>query len=165
MTCRRRALPQIAAARGLRRRPYQSNIIYKYGQKTVRGRAVAEKEAAARRAADTQVLEDAERLIGAWNERQAKRMPMLFLPTIGTAIAARHWFLWERCPACRTINAIDLRKLDRHRGAAVTDTTGAVVQVERAVHQAYPCIGKPFCGVVARPRKLELLTSKSQHRF
>jgi tetratricopeptide (TPR) repeat protein len=46
----------------------------------------AEKAAAARRATDAQVLEDAERLISAWNERQAKRMPMLFSPTIGAAI-------------------------------------------------------------------------------
>ena len=46
-----------------------------------RGQA-AEKEAAARRATDAQVLEDAERLITAWNDRQAKRMPMLFSPTI-----------------------------------------------------------------------------------
>jgi hypothetical protein len=53
----------------------------------------AEKAAAARRATDAQVLEDAERLIGAWNERQAKRMPMLFSPTIGAAITARYWFL------------------------------------------------------------------------
>jgi len=45
-------------------------------------------EKAGRRAADAQVLEDAERLIGAWNERQAKRMPMLFSPTIGAAISA-----------------------------------------------------------------------------
>ena len=52
-------------------------------------RQAADKEAAARRATDAQVLEDAERLIGAWNERQAKRMPMLFSPTIGAAIAAR----------------------------------------------------------------------------
>jgi hypothetical protein len=65
-----------------------------------------------------QVLEDAERLIAAWNERQAKRMPMLFSPTIGAAITAGHWFLWVRCPACRTTNAIDLRTLDRHRDAA-----------------------------------------------
>jgi hypothetical protein len=35
--------------------------------------AAAEKEAAARRATDAQVLEDAERLLAAWNERQAKR--------------------------------------------------------------------------------------------
>jgi hypothetical protein len=35
------------------------------------------------RATNAQVLEDAERLISAWNERQAKRMPMLFSPTIG----------------------------------------------------------------------------------
>jgi hypothetical protein len=56
--------------------------------------AKADAEAASRRATDAQVLEDAERLIGAWNERQAARMPMLFLPTIGAAIASRHWFLW-----------------------------------------------------------------------
>ncbi len=81
---------------------------------------LAEKEAAARRATDAQVLEDAERLIGAWNERQAQRMPMLFSPTLGAAVAARHWFLWVRCPACRTINSIDLRALDRHRDAAIS---------------------------------------------
>ena len=49
-------------------------------------RQAAETEAAARRATDAQVLEDAERLIAAWNERQAKRMPMLFSPTIGASI-------------------------------------------------------------------------------
>jgi hypothetical protein len=46
-------------------------------------RRAAEKEAAASRAIDAQVLEDAQRLIAAWNERQGKRMPMLFSPTIG----------------------------------------------------------------------------------
>ena len=89
-------------------------------------RHVAEKEAAAHRATDAQVLEDAERLIGAWNERQVQRMPMLFSPTIGAAIAARCWFLWVRCPACRTINAVDLRGLDRHRDAAVTSLIPAL---------------------------------------
>jgi hypothetical protein len=62
-------------------------------------RQAAEKEAAGRRATDTQVLEDAERLITAWNEREAKRMPMLFSPT--TAINAGYWFLWVCFPACR----------------------------------------------------------------
>jgi hypothetical protein len=83
-------------------------------------RQATEKEAAERRATDAQVLEDAERLIAAWNERQAKRMPMLFSPTIGAAITAGYWFLWVRCPACRATNAIDLRLLDRHRDAAIT---------------------------------------------
>ena len=32
----------------------------------------------------------------AWNERQAKRMPMLFSPTIGAAITAGYWFLRAR---------------------------------------------------------------------
>jgi hypothetical protein len=68
----------------------------------------------------------AERLIDAWNERQAKRMPMLFSPTIGAAITAGYWFLWVRCPACRTINAIDLRTLDRHPDAAVTSLIPAL---------------------------------------
>jgi hypothetical protein len=88
-------------------------------------RQAAEKEAAERRATDAQVLEDAERLIAAWNERQAKRMPMMFSP-IGAAIAAHHWFLWVRCPACRTTNAIDLRTLDRHGDAAVTSLIPAL---------------------------------------
>ena len=57
-----------------------------------RRREATEKEGANRRATDAQVLEDAERLITAWNERQAKRMPMLFSPTIGAAIRAGYWF-------------------------------------------------------------------------
>jgi hypothetical protein len=46
-------------------------------------RQEAEKEAAARRATEKQILEDADHLITVWNERQAKRMLMLFSPTIG----------------------------------------------------------------------------------
>jgi len=87
-------------------------------------RQAAEKDAAARRATDAQVLEDAERLIAAWNERQAKRMPMLFYDR------RRHHRAVlvpvDRCPACRTTNAIDLRTLDCHRGAAVTSLIPAM---------------------------------------
>jgi len=90
-------------------------------------RQAAEKEAAGRRATDAQVLEDAERLIAAWNERQAKRMPMLFSPTIGAAIIAGYWFLWVRCPACCTTNAIDLRTRDRHRDGRDQPYSGAIV--------------------------------------
>jgi hypothetical protein len=83
-------------------------------------RHAAEKKAAEERATDPQITADAERLVAVWNERQVKRMPMLFSPTIGAAVAAGYWFLWVRCSACRTINAIDLRTLDRHHDAAVT---------------------------------------------
>jgi hypothetical protein len=61
-----------------------------------------------------------------WNERQAKRMPMLFSPTIGAAIAAGYCSLRARCPACRTTGEVDLRTLDWHRGAAVTALTPAL---------------------------------------
>jgi hypothetical protein len=83
-------------------------------------KAKADAEAATRRATDVQVLEDAERLIDAWNQRQAKRMPMLFAPTIGAALTSRHHYLWVYCPACRTARDVDLRTLDRHRSAAIT---------------------------------------------
>jgi hypothetical protein len=43
-----------------------------------------------------------------------------------TTLATRHWFLWVRCPACRTTNAIDLRTLDRHRDVAVTSLIPAL---------------------------------------
>jgi hypothetical protein len=89
-------------------------------------RQAAEKEAAARRATDKQILEDADHLITVWNERRAKRMPMLFSPTIGAAITAGYWFLRARCPACRTTGDVDLRTLDWHRGAAVTALTPAL---------------------------------------
>jgi hypothetical protein len=69
-------------------------------------KAKADAEGAARRAADAQVLADAERLIAAWNKRQARRMPLLFAPTIGASLASRH-HLWVYCPACRTTRDID----------------------------------------------------------
>ena len=31
--------------------------------------------------------------------------------------AQSYWFLWVRCPACRTTNAIDLRTLDKERSS------------------------------------------------
>jgi len=77
--------------------------------------AKAAKEAAARRALGRQIIEDAVRLVEAWNARQAEHMPKLFSPTIGAAITAGYWFLWVRCPARRTTQSIDLRTLDRHR--------------------------------------------------
>ena len=89
-------------------------------------RAKADAEVAARRATTAQVREDAERIVAVWNERQAGRMPMIFSPTIGAAIAARYWFLWMRCPACRSTSSVDLRRLDRHPDAAVTSLIPAL---------------------------------------
>ena len=65
-------------------------------------RHAADKEAAIRRATDAQMLEDAERLIAAWNERQAKRMPMLFSPIIGAAVRSGCWWCAARLVGPRT---------------------------------------------------------------
>jgi hypothetical protein len=120
-------------------------------------RDAAEKGAANRRATDTQVLEDAERLIAAWNERQAKRMPMLFSPTIGAAITAGYWFLWVCCPACRTTNAIDLRTLDRHRDAAVTSLIPSL-----SCRSCRP--NAPFAELVRLSRKSIADEMREEHR-
>jgi hypothetical protein len=73
-----------------------------------RRRQAAEQEAAAaaRRATEKQILEDADHLIAVWNERQAKRMPMLFSPTIGAAITAGYWFLWASCPPAAPLGTL-----------------------------------------------------------
>jgi hypothetical protein len=64
-------------------------------------------------------LEGAERLIAAWNERQARRMSLLLAPKIGPALTPRCWSMWVRFPARRTTQAADLRVLDRHRTARI----------------------------------------------
>jgi hypothetical protein len=80
-------------------------------------RQAADKEAAARRATDAQVLEDAERLIAAWNQRQAKRMPMPFSPTIGAAVTARSFGLpiGGHCSCC--IGRCGKRECRQNEGA------------------------------------------------
>jgi hypothetical protein len=87
------------------------------GRKVDLRRQKVEREAASRRA---HVLKEIELLIAAWNENQTKRMPMLFSPMIGAAIAARYWFLWVRCPGCGLTSSVDLRTLARHRDAVVS---------------------------------------------
>jgi hypothetical protein len=57
-------------------------------------------------------LKDATRLIDAWDERQARRVPFLLTPTI-SALAARRWF------SCTTRD-VDLRTLDQHGDAELT---------------------------------------------
>jgi len=47
-------------------------------------------------------------------------MPMLFSPTIGSAIFAKNWYLHGRCPAYRTTSSVDLRRFDWRRNAEVT---------------------------------------------
>jgi hypothetical protein len=55
-----------------------------------------------------------------WNARQAGGRALWFYPTIGAAIAAGFpWLPFSR-PACTVVGSVDLRRLDRHRGAAIS---------------------------------------------
>jgi hypothetical protein len=117
----------------------------------------AEKRAAEQRATDPQIMEDVERLVAVWNERQQRQMPMLFSPTIGAAIAAGNWFLWVSCPACRTINAIDLRTLDRHHDAAITSLIPAL-----SCRSCRP--NAPFADLVRLSRKSVADEMREEHQ-
>jgi len=120
--------------------------------------AAPQPKAAEQRASHPQIVEDAERLVAVWNERQARGMPMLFSPTIGAAVVAGYWFLWVRCPACRTINAIDLRTLDRHHDAAITSLIPAL-----SCRSCRP--NAPFAELVRLSRKSIADEMREQHRY
>jgi hypothetical protein len=83
-------------------------------------RKAEDQRCAGAKLADPLVLQDAGRLIAAWNERQARHLPMLFAPTIGAALSTRHHFLWVHCRGCRAVRDVDLRMLNCDRDAAVT---------------------------------------------
>jgi hypothetical protein len=66
-----------------------------------------------------EAVRDAKRVVGIWNARHAANRDLWFYPTIGAAIAAACPWLRFYSPACRQIGEVDLRKLDRHRGATI----------------------------------------------
>jgi hypothetical protein len=57
--------------------------------------------------------------VAAFNVRVLTQSPVTFYPTIGAAIAARRYFVVCECPACGQRGSIDLRMIDRHRGASI----------------------------------------------
>jgi len=95
------------------------------------------------RTASAQALANAERLITPWNERQARRMPLFFAPTIGAALAARYHFESiarpTATPPCEVSHSVDIVLLtpaecavrracaavgDQHRPTKCARTTG-----------------------------------------
>ena len=84
---------------------------------------ITEDEAAGR-ATDRRIFEDAGHLITVWNERQAKRMPMPSLPTIGAAIKAGYWF-----PCVPTTN--------RAMSASGSQTVAVMFHAGAASHHAF----------------------------
>jgi hypothetical protein len=84
---------------------------------------------------------------------------MLFSPTIGAAVTAGYWFLWVRCLACRTINVIDLRTLDRHRDAAVTSLIPALSCRSSGIVSDQPVFMKSL--YLCHPFPLEFLCTQA----
>jgi hypothetical protein len=76
-------------------------------------------EKRARDAVTAKAAREAKRVVAIWNGRRAKGRELWFHLRIGAAIAAGHPWLMFLCPACQQIGEIDLRRLDRHRGATI----------------------------------------------
>ena len=60
-------------------------------------------------------------------------------PTIGAAITAGVPWLGFFCPACGQVGSVDLRTLDRHRGASIQASSVGVVPpvlAQRPVREA-----------------------------
>jgi hypothetical protein len=90
-------------------------------------RRAMERERAAARAAETaraqaeerEQAQIAARIVRIWEARLVRRAPLWFHPTIGAAIVAGRPWLTFYCPACEQTGELDLRRLDRHRGATL----------------------------------------------
>jgi hypothetical protein len=62
----------------------------------------------------------ARRIVELWNKRAQRGLKPSFYPTIETAMRAEMPMLDVLCPACQTVGSVDLRKLDYHRGIAIS---------------------------------------------
>jgi hypothetical protein len=94
---------------------------------SINRRKLDQQEAAARRrreerraAVARRIAKDAKKIVGIWNARNAAGAELWFYPTIGAALAAgTPWLTWM-CPACETLDDLDLRKVDRHPAASIS---------------------------------------------
>jgi hypothetical protein len=77
-------------------------------------------------------LEFAGQIVDIWNSRLAGGRELFLSPTIRAAIFARKPYLTFYCPACGVTGHVDLRKVDRHRGASITSLIPAL-SCERCV--------------------------------
>jgi hypothetical protein len=71
-------------------------------------------EVAARMRAEEAELAAAVAVVESWNNELESGASALWSPTIRAAIVARRPWLDLYCPGCRTSQAIDIRKIDRH---------------------------------------------------
>lgn len=62
----------------------------------------------------------AKNIVGIWNARQIAGKETWFYPTIGAAITAGCPILRYVCPGCQQLGEKDLRRLDRHKDAAIS---------------------------------------------
>src|SRR5262245_58084006 len=76
--------------------------------------------------AERKAQTDAQKIVAIWNARQAGGRALWFYPTIGAAIAAGLPWLSFSCPACGQWGSVDLRRLDRHPGAAISSLIPSV---------------------------------------
>ena len=85
---------------------------------------------------ERKVIAEAERIFPIWNARQGGGRALWFYPTIGATIAAGLPWLSFSCSACRQLGSVDLRTLDRHRGARYTSLSRKARRTPQGRHPA-----------------------------
>ena len=81
---------------------------------------------AKRAEAERKAIADTQKIVEIWNARQAGGGALWFYPTIGAAIAAGLPWLTFYCPVCGHSGSFDLRTLDRHPGAPISNLISSV---------------------------------------
>jgi hypothetical protein len=100
--------------------PRMSSIAGPNRRRQERERARALEEQRQREVEARQVdIAEAVRIVEAWNAKLAAGRRILFSPTIGAAIISGHRWLTVLCPACGTVNEIDVGSLGRHPDASI----------------------------------------------
>lgn len=115
---------------------------------TAEQHAEAAKREERERPARLKAEREAKLAIAAWNVRVVRGSPLWFYPTIGAALMAGRPFLTCFCPGCRQTGCIDLRRLDRHRGASLQSLIPALSCRRCCPHPPFAVI----TGVWRRPR-------------
>jgi hypothetical protein len=76
--------------------------------------------------AERKAIADAQKIVAIWDARQAGGRALWFYPTIGAAIAGGLPWLTFSCPGCGQLGSVDLRTLNRHPGAAISNLISSV---------------------------------------
>ena len=114
-----------------------------------RERELNREEIAARERAQAEDIEHARAVVAAWIKRTQQSRKHDFYPTIAACIIAELPVLEVLCFGCRTVGTVDLRKLDRHPGTALSSLIPSLSCRICCPNPPFAKLGPEFVGATA----------------